>query len=376
MQDPYRPGAVAAPEAVVRQAYDSVARGLNPGMQVYASLGRKVVADLVVGAAGEGEPLETGTRVPWLSGTKPVVAVALGRLHTQGSLDLDDPVTRFVPEFADYGKAEVRISDLLAHAVPFVRDIPLAAVIDGWDSCLDAACGLELAAGAPVGRVARYTAFAAWQVLGEVVQRVADEPLPAHLARTIFEPLGMASCSLGLPATAPAASVCKVLDRRSQPATTGAFVTSDTYDGRALPGMGGLGPMRELGRFYETLCDVEGARSALGIDAPTLQRMTSTARSGYFDRRYGSAVDWGLGFITDRRIFGGNRLTRDVFGHDGRLCSVSFCDRGLALVVCIMATALVDGTKNAMRFRRVTDAVLDEIGAIAPVRPRQSGPRR
>ena len=363
-----------APEGVVQVALESVQRELSPGMQVYASVGGRTVADFAVGSSGPGV-LRPTTAVAWLSATKPVVAIALGRLRAAGRLELDDRVTRYVPEFAAEGKAEATIAHLLTHTVPFEHDVALDAVVGGWDAALDAACRARLLRGQRVGAAVRYTAFAAWQVLGEIVQRLADEPLGSHVRSTIFEPLGMACSSLGAAPLAPEPPErSEMLDRRAAAAATGSLVPYEVGVGLALPGMGGIGPMHELGRFYEALRSTESAAATLGVDPATLERMTTTQRRRRYDVRYGTEADWGLGFITDRRILGGSRLSRQVFGHDGRLCSVAFCDREIGLVACLMANALTDGWANARRLRGVIEAILDEVGTTGGRRVR-SGAR-
>jgi len=51
--------------------------------------------------------------------TKPIVAIAAMRLVEQGLIGLDDPVTRWLPDFgprlADGNEPVIRIRDLLTH---------------------------------------------------------------------------------------------------------------------------------------------------------------------------------------------------------------------------------------------------------------------
>ena len=50
-----------------------------------------------------------------MSSTKAVSAVALLRLWDADAFDLDDRVTRFIPEFGQNGKEQVTIRHLLTH---------------------------------------------------------------------------------------------------------------------------------------------------------------------------------------------------------------------------------------------------------------------
>src|SRR5437773_1929115 len=77
-----------------------MAAGLHPGAQIYASLAGRVVADVAVGEGRPGVAMTTESLNLWLSSTKPVAAVAIAQLWERGLLELDDPVIRFIPEFA------------------------------------------------------------------------------------------------------------------------------------------------------------------------------------------------------------------------------------------------------------------------------------
>lgn len=355
----------ATPASVCQAAASSVERGLNPGMQVYASLDGAVVADFAVGSARDGVPMHPGTIVPWLSATKPVVSVLVGRLRTERAIDFEDPVALTVPEFAAAGKGDARVRDLMSHTIPFAADITPASMLLGWDAAVADACALPLSPHGVIGRTARYTSFAAWQVLGEIVRRHTGEPFGEYVRRTLFEPLFMTRSWVGLDpshADAIADEQCEMHDTRSGRSAPGASADERAYRSMSVPGTGGIGPMRELGRLYEALVLDGAGRDALGIDDETLTLMTTTQRRRMHDPRYAAAVEWGLGFITDRRLFGGVRTSRRVFGHDGRLCALSFADAERRLVVCLMATAFTEPRANSRRFRSVVDAILDLVG--------------
>src|SRR6266581_6615444 len=81
-----------------------ISEGLQLGFQGYVSVGGRPVADLAIGQARAGVPMTTDRLITWFSLTKPSVAVSAARLWERGQLALDDPVARFVPEFAAHGK--------------------------------------------------------------------------------------------------------------------------------------------------------------------------------------------------------------------------------------------------------------------------------
>lgn len=354
------------PAAIAEAASVDIVAGVHRGMQVYASVDGVAIAEFGVGEARAGLAMDSDTPVPWLSATKPLLAVAIGLLHQADRLDFRDRVSDFVPEYAGGGKADVRIAHLLTHAVPYARDVDVMC-LQSWDAAVADACALPLRPNVEVGRSVRYTAFASWQVLGELVQRVTGEPVADHVRTAVMDPLGMGESRL-FGETRAGIDVWReeqqseLSDRRPGRAGLLGLAYAALRSDVALPGVGGGGPMRDLARLYEALVSDSQKRASIGLDESVIAEMTRPHRVGLHDPFYGARVDWGLGFITDRRLFVGARLSRRVFGHDGRLCAVAFADPETRVVVCVMANALVDARTNSRRFRRVVDSTLDVAG--------------
>ncbi len=77
--------------------------------------------------------MERDTIVNVYSATKGVAATCLNRLVDQGRVDLDAPVARYWPEFAQAGKERVPVRWLLSHraGLPAVRKtLPAGALLD------------------------------------------------------------------------------------------------------------------------------------------------------------------------------------------------------------------------------------------------------
>jgi len=78
--------------------------------------GEKVV-DLWGGVRNEatGEPWQEDTMVIVFSATKGMAALAMALAHTRGLLDYDERVSHYWPEFAQNGKENITVRQLLAH---------------------------------------------------------------------------------------------------------------------------------------------------------------------------------------------------------------------------------------------------------------------
>ena len=137
--------------------------------------------------------------------TKPIVSVTALGLVAAGRLALDQPVTRWLPDFRPrFGDAAppITIHQLLTHTSglgygflePVDGPYHRANVSDGLDQPgLSLAENLRRLASAPL-RCAPGTAFhysLSLDVLGGVLERAADAPLPDLVARIVTEPLDL-----------------------------------------------------------------------------------------------------------------------------------------------------------------------------------------
>src|SRR6187402_1218664 len=77
----------------------------------------RVVVDVWAGTADRrtGRPFERETATVIFSCTKGVMAVCAYLLVQEGRLDLDSPIARYWPEFAQAGKDAITVRDAMAH---------------------------------------------------------------------------------------------------------------------------------------------------------------------------------------------------------------------------------------------------------------------
>ena len=107
-------------EDVPDRAFDSSEHEADAlGGQLFVGNLGHVVADIAFGEARPGEPMRADHRMLWLSSGKPITAIAVARQWEAGTLELDDPVERFLPEFGTWGKEAITIRHLLTHTAGF-----------------------------------------------------------------------------------------------------------------------------------------------------------------------------------------------------------------------------------------------------------------
>ncbi|RIL07686.1 MAG: EstA family serine hydrolase [Proteobacteria bacterium] len=170
------------------------------GAAVAVTLGGRLVVDLWAGHADakRTRPWTADTLVNLFSTTKGMTALCAHRLADAGELDLDAPVARYWPEFAQADKGAIPVRWLLDHSAGLAaieKPLPMGAVCD-WDAVTSA-----LAEQAPLwepGSTHGYHALTFGWLVGEVVRRVAGRSVGAYFRDEIAGPLG-ADVWIGLP---------------------------------------------------------------------------------------------------------------------------------------------------------------------------------
>ncbi len=149
--------------------------------------------------------------------TKPIVSVAALQLFEQGLVRLDDPVARYLPEFATTTVGIERaaparpmtVHDLLRHTAGLSYEfLPPSPVVQAYvdanlysprrtNAELSRALA-ELPLAHPPGTVWEYSR--ATDVLGRLVEVIADRSLGEQLHAAILGPLGMVDTGFSVPA--------------------------------------------------------------------------------------------------------------------------------------------------------------------------------
>ena len=299
-----------------------VAAGHTPGAVALIGRGGETHA-IVAGAmaVGGGAPMRRDTIFRIASVTKPIAAALALMLVEDGTIALDAPAERWLPELADR-RVLRRIDGPVADTVPANRSITVEDLLTfrlGWGIVFAppgawpiqraiAEAGIETAFGPPdpalpfgpaewMRRLATLPLMAqpgeAWMyttgssVLGVLLARAAGRPLPELMRERIFEPLGMPDTAFHVPPgkrdRLPAAYF---------PGPDGLRLTDDPAHSRwaeppAFPAAdaGLVSTVDDLHRFSRFLLDggVAGGRRLLreaSVAAMTTDHLTAAQREG------------------------------------------------------------------------------------------------
>ena len=130
--------------------------------------------------------------------SKLFTAMAVMQLVEQGQVDLDAPVTRYLPEFQPESTfdEDITIRHLLAHRSGLVREPPVGHYFDDTEPTLEATVvslnGTRVIV--EPGSMTKYS-NAAVSVAGSVIEIVTGQPFAEYVAGALIEPLGMESTS-------------------------------------------------------------------------------------------------------------------------------------------------------------------------------------
>jgi uncharacterized protein YbbC (DUF1343 family)/CubicO group peptidase (beta-lactamase class C family) len=114
--------------------------------------------------------------------------VAVMQLVQKGDIRVNEPVTKYLPEFAQNGKEDVTIRQLLTHFSGLPEDLDLTQPWQGRDTGLQLAYGEKLVD--PPGSRLLYSDVN-FIVLGSLVEKISGMPLDQYCRQHIFMPLGM-----------------------------------------------------------------------------------------------------------------------------------------------------------------------------------------
>jgi len=324
----------------------------------------RLVVDLAGGLADTDtkRPFQRDTRLVVFSVTKGFAAMALNLLADRGLLEWDAPVSKYWPEFAKNGKAQITLRTLFSH------NAGLAAIDTRLtiEECLYQSERFRRALEDQTPQspaIQAYHAITFGMLAREVFERIASESMGTFLRRELFEPLG-SDVHLGTPAELDHlfATLYPPSPRtRLKNGLFAAIFQGSSTDGRMArsvlggesltrkafqnPSMGPRGilafndiPVRraELPWASATASANGVARAylpfALGgsfegrryLRQETLDPLS--ARDGWSDRDgvLQKPLGWNRGFLKeDDNVFGPNR---EAFGHAGMGGALGWCD--------------------------------------------------
>lgn len=282
---------------------------------------------------------------------------AVLRLWEQGKLALDDPVLKYIPDFAGDGRDAITIRQLLTHTSGLRPDISLA----GWNGhaeCI-AKCCAETPRHPP-GTVFVYSDIN-FQLLDEIVRRVSGQRLDAFCEKEIFGPLKMTDTGYNPP-----------IGKRNRVAPTthenGHWLRGIVHDPRARKTAGVAGhaglftTAPDLARFCRMLLNTGKLDNRQVFKPETIAEWTRIQSPGMKDAK-GRTARRALGWDVDTVYSSprGSRFPVGSFGHTGFTGPSAWIDPSSRTFVIFLCNRLhPDGSGSVVPLRRTIGTLAAE----------------
>lgn len=339
--------------AIDGEVEQEIAANRLPGAVVMIGRGGRIAFFKAYGqrqVAPEKVPMTTDTVFDMASVTKPVAtATSIMLLVEQDKLRISDCVVQHIPEFAQNGKEQITVRQLLIHQSGLIADNSLADYADGPERAIERV--LALRPQNEPGTKFNYSDMN-FVVLGELVKRLSGKSVHEFSHDQVFTPLGMTETGY-LPAE----------ELRSRAAPTeqrdGHWMRGEVHDPRAfkLGGVAGhaglFSTAADLAVYAQMLLE-RGAYGGVRIMKPsTVDLMT-----------HGEAVSSGvrtLGWDMRTRfsLNKGATMSAAAYGHGGFTGTGLWIDPQLDLFVIFLSNRVHPNGKG------LVNPLIGRIGTIA-----------
>lgn len=350
------PALAAAVEAAMERA---ISRGATPGGVILvrhqgaqimlAAYGLSHAYDSLTTRTAEPVRATTDTLYDFASLTKLFTTTCVMRLVEAGRLVLDEPVARWLPDFAAGGKDQVTLRQLLTHTSG------LPDLLQLWKLADTPAERMRQVLEAPLldqpGTVVRYSDLGLI-ALGHLLEQVAGASLDVVVHDLVTGPLGLSQTGFK-PASVLKPRIAPTEDE--QPVSRG-LVWGEVHDENcwSLGGVAGhaglFGTAADLGRLGQLYLDggmLDGVRL---LQPDTVAEMT---------RNQVGRLGWrGIGWELNARFYMGQLASPRTFGHTGFTGTSVVLEPTRRLVV-VLLTNRVHPTRDGPSINATRQAVAD-----------------
>ena len=303
------------------------------------------------------EPMTLDTVFDLASLTKVIATTtAMMQLFEQGKVRMSDPVAKYLPEFAQNGKEDITVRQLMTHYSGLAPDLDLKEPWQGKDTGHRMAFTEAPETVPGSGFVYSDINFI---TLGALVERVSGETLDVYATRHIFAPLQMTRTRFVPPATwRPKIAPTQYDDNQH-------MLRGEVHDptARRMGGVAGHAGLfstgDDLAKFAQAL--LNGGRGILSAD--TVQKMTSPEQPPTASAVRGFGWDIDSPFSSNR----GDLLPVGSFGHTGFTGTSVWIDPTTQTYIILLTNSVHPrGKGNAIGLR---SKVATEVAAALALNP-------
>jgi uncharacterized protein YbbC (DUF1343 family)/CubicO group peptidase (beta-lactamase class C family) len=262
--------------AVDQQMERAVLDGLIPGAVVLIGHDGLIVYQKAYGSRAlipHREPMTLDTIFDAASLTKVIATTpSIMRLFEQGQIRLNDPVTKYLPEFQG-GHSEITIRNLMTHFSGLRPDLDLKPAWSGYETGIQRAL-IDKPAGPPGVRFV-YSDIN-FILLGEIVHRLTGKTLDEYARENFYEPLGMRETTFLPPASLrPRIAPTEINPATGQPLRGEVHDDTARYMGGVAGHAGVFTTAADLAKFAQMMIDKGEGNGVRLFTAATVEKFTT-----------------------------------------------------------------------------------------------------
>ncbi len=328
----------------------------------------KVVHLSAVGKADieANKPMTRDAMFAIASMTKPITATALMILVEEGKVDLDDPVSKYIPEFAnvklDGNKLEkpITLRQVLTHTSGLGGDQRVVKSLENQGKIL-----AERPLHSQPGTKWQYSP--GLNVIGRVIEVASGTPYGDYLQEKIFTPLKMNDTTFA-PSQQQKSRVATLyaLDKDSgelKPSTS--WIGNVKTDPYPNPSAGLYSTAGDLFRFYQMMLNGGFLGETKILSRESVTELTKAQTPDEIVTGFTPGNRWGLGYCVVREPQGVTEaLSPGTFGHGGAFGTQSWADpnTGRVYLLLVQRSNLgnSDGSDLRKDFQNAAKAALSE----------------
>src|SRR5215467_12543746 len=344
-----------AVDAIINQA---ISDGNIPGAVLVVGHNGKVIYRKAYGNRAlepKREPMTLDTIFDLASLTKVIATTtAVMQLVEQGKVRLNDPVAKYLPEFAQNGKDDITVRQLLTHYSGMAPDLDLGTAWEGKSTAYQLASVEPPETTPGSGFVYSDINFI---MLGALVEKVSGQTLDAYTQQHIFTPLKMTHTRFNPPASWRLKIAPTQYDENEH------MLRGVVHDptARRMGGVAGHAGLfstgDDLAKFAQALLD--GGNGILSAEAVAKMTSPETPPSASVLRGFGWDID--SPFSSNR----GDLFPVGSFGHTGFTGTSMWIDPTTRAYVILLTNAVHPrGKGNAIGLRT---KVATEVAAALPL---------
>ena len=227
--------------------------------------------------------------------------IAVMQLVEQGKLDLDVPVTRYVPDLKPRNSfaKPITLRQLMSHRSGLVREPPVGHYFDPTHPSLKATIASlnKTSLVYPPESRTKYS-NAAIAAVGYVLERTQNEPFAKYLKRSVLDPLGLDKSSFE-----PTPSIAKDLSKAYMWTVDGRVFEAPTFELGISPAGSMYTTVNDMGRFISAMFAGGQGKNGRMLRPATLEQMW-TPQFAPAGQKTGYGIGFGIREFEGRRTIG------------------------------------------------------------------------